>query len=150
MNAKRVDLKWRKINAGVFLVLAMIALQSCGAQWHLKRAIAKDPNIAADTIVKIDTTLITKSAEIRDTLVLHDTIEKEIRTDRVVVKVQRFHDTLRIAAECLPDTIRLTTKVPIERIVIQKERRPLIKEIRLILLLILLISLVMLFIKLNT
>lgn len=145
-----MDHRWRKIKSAVIILLATFVLQSCGAQWHLKRAIAKDPTIAADTIVKIDTTIITQGAKISDTLVLHDTIEKEIRTNGVIVKVQRFHDTIRIAAECLPDTIRLITEVPIERVVLKEERRPLFKEIRLILLLILLISVVMLFMRINT
>ncbi len=150
MNARSADRRCGKIGRASLFVLILFVLQSCGAQWHLKRAIAKDPTIAADTIVKIDTTIVTQGAQISDTLVLHDTIEKEIRTDGVIVKIQRFQDTIRIAAECLPDTIRLITEVPIDRVVLKKEKRPLFKEIRLILLLILLISVVILFIKMNT
>ena len=40
----------------LWLVVTATLLSSCSAQWHLKRAIAKDPSLKRDTIVKIDTT----------------------------------------------------------------------------------------------
>ena len=52
-------------------------LTSCGASWHLKRAIAKNPALARDTVLRIDTTIISQSVEIRDTILIKevDTIQ---------------------------------------------------------------------------
>lgn len=100
-----------------------MGLQSCGAGYHLKRAIAKDPTIVGDTIVRVDTTIVTNEVEVRDTLVLHDTIVREIQKDGVVVRLQRIHDTVIVEATCPPDTIRIEKTIPVDRIV-YKEAEP--------------------------
>ena len=88
-------------------VVTALMLTSCGASWHLKRAIAKDPTIMNDTIVKVDTTFVTDEIRLTDTLVVRDTIVREIKKDNAVVRVQKIHYTIRIDVIFPPDTIRI-------------------------------------------
>ena len=107
--------------ATIVVILAM--LSSCGASWHLKRAIEKDPTIAGDTIVRVDTTIVTNERRITDTLVVNDTIVREIKSNGVRASIQRIHDTIRVDVVCPPDTIRVAMEVPVDRI-IYKEKPP--------------------------
>lgn len=91
----------------VSVLSTALLLQSCGAQWHLKRAIAKDPTIVQDTVVRMDTTVITKSVELRDTITLTEVDTVTIQSNGVVVDIRRYYDTLLVDVECLPDTITI-------------------------------------------
>lgn len=107
----------------LWLISVMLLLQSCGAKYHLSRAIAKDPTILESVAVKMDTTIITENKAIRDTLILQriDTITLE--RNAVRVKIKRIHDTIQIEAECLPDTIRIQKVVNVPQVV-YKEAKP--------------------------
>ena len=115
---------------------------SCGASWHLKRAIAKDPTIAKDTIVRVDTTIVTAERRVVDTLVVRDTIVREIKSNGARVRIQRLHDTIRVDVVCPPDTIRITKSIPVDRIIYKTKavKRSLLDQLGVILFLILLIS----------
>lgn len=106
----------------VWVVIFATILQSCGASYHLKRAIAKDPTIMNDTIVKVDTTFVTDEIRLTDTLVVRDTIVREIKKDNAVVRVQKIHDTIRIDVICPPDTIRFVDEIEVERIIYQDKK----------------------------
>ena len=113
----------------VAVLIAMFAvLQSCGAGWHLKRAIAKDPTIANDTIVRVDTTVVTQSIRAVDTLVVRDTITREIVRNDVRIRLKRIHDTIRVDVVCPPDTIRVVAEVPVDRIIYKEEALPLYRR----------------------
>ena len=105
-----------------------MCVQSCGASYHLKRAIAKDPTIVADTIVRIDTTVVTESIRAVDTLIVKDTIVREIVREGVQIKLQRIHDTIRVDVVCPPDTIRVVAEVPVERIIYEQKPLPLYRR----------------------
>ena len=105
-----------------------VALQSCGASWHLKRAIAKDPTIVADTIIRIDTSVVTQSINVVDTLVVNDTIVREVVREGVQIKVQRIHDTIRVDVVCPPDTVHIRTEIPMERIIYKEQPMPLYRR----------------------
>lgn len=125
MIVKRAEVDWPFIMAVIRVVLLIAAftmLSGCGSQWHLKRAIAKDPTILADTIVRFDTTIVTDSRTLVDTLVIRDTIMREIVRDGVKVRLQIVRDTIRFDVECPPDTIRVVRDVAVERL-IYKERK---------------------------
>ena len=107
----------------VWVVITAAILQSCGASWHLKRAIAKDPTIMNDTIVKVDTTFVTDEIRLTDTLVVRDTIVREIKKDNAVVRVQKIHDTIRIDVVCPPDTIRFVDEIMVDRIIFKEPKR---------------------------
>lgn len=127
MNVKRVVRNWLRKEENIEIIFAVIrllviiamfaTLASCGAQYHLRRALAKDPNIAKDTIVKIDTTIVTEEKILSDTIVIHDTIVREIKQDGVIVKLQRIHDTILIDAICESDTIEIMKEVEVIRVI---------------------------------
>ena len=95
----------------------VLLLTSCSAQWHLKKAMQKDPSILEkDTLVVTDTVVVppvvttdTVISKQQDTIV----VEKE----RLKVRVIRNVDTLIIDAKCDSDTIVQTIEVPFEKIV---------------------------------
>ena len=106
----------------LWLISVVFLLQSCGAKYHLSRAIAKDPTILESVAVKLDTTIITENKAIRDTLILQriDTITLE--RNAVRVKIKRIHDTIQIDAECLPDTIRIQKVVEVPQVVYEEKK----------------------------
>lgn len=117
---KRVVARWvgRTIGAGLITLL----LVSCGAKYHLKRAIAKDPTILDSVAVKVDTIIVTENKALRDTLILKriDTITLE--RNAVRVKIKRVHDTIMVDAECLPDTIRIEKVVKVPQVVYEEKK----------------------------
>ena len=125
MIVKRAEVDWPFIMAVIRVVLLITAftmLSGCGSQWHLKRAIAKDPTILADTIVRFDTTIVTDSRTLVDTLVIRDTIMREIVRDGVKVRLQIVRDTIRFDVECPPDTIRVVRDVAVERLIYKEKK----------------------------
>lgn len=118
-------MQYRKQRGMRFLwgVIISLLLSSCGAQWHLKRAIAKDPTIAQDTVLRIDTTIITESIELRDTITLLKLDTITIERDGVVVHIERRFDTLFVDVECPPDTVRVFKEVPLVQYVPEKKER---------------------------
>ena len=133
---------WRPRMRFVWLVGLALLVQSCGASWHLRRAIAKDPTILADAIVRVDTTILRDEIKVVDTLVVHDTITREIVRDGVQIKVKRVHDTIRLDVVCPPDTIRVVAEVPVEQVVIQEKAVPMYRRVITMLYLILAIIIV--------
>jgi len=89
------------------LIPLAITLSSCGADWHLKRAIAKDPTLVRAQPVRFDTIVVTKERKLTDTIVMHDVDTITIENDRVRVRLVRSYDTLMVEGTCLPDTIRI-------------------------------------------
>ena len=98
-------------------------LTSCNAQYHLKRAVAKDPTILMDTIVRVDTTIVTDEVNVVDTLIVRDTIVREIEREGVKIKIQRLHDTIRVDVVCPPDTIELFTEVEVPQFIYKEAQR---------------------------
>lgn len=136
---------WGVIKRWSVVAITASMMWSCGASWHLKRAIAKDPTIARDTIVRVDTTIVTNERRVVDTLVVRDTIVREIVRDGARVRIQRLHDTIRVDVVCPPDTIRVVAEVPVDRIIYKTKavKRSLLDQVGVILFLILLITIAM-------
>ena len=100
----------------------MLLLTSCSAQWHLKRAVQKDPLILEkDTLVVTDT-VVSPPVAITDTVTLkqHDTIT--VVKDRLKVQLVKVQDTIIIDAVCDSDTIITTIEVPYEKIVYVQQK----------------------------
>jgi hypothetical protein len=87
----------------LFLISAIL-LTGCSANYHLKRAIAKGANVY---IERRDTTIITKERTLRDTLILNTVDSVVVTKDKVIVKLVRNHDTIRLSAICKSDTIKV-------------------------------------------
>ncbi len=100
----------------------VLLLTSCSAQWHLKKAVQKDPAILEKDTLVVTTTVVSPPVAITDTVTLkqHDTIT--IVKDRLKVQLIKVNDTITINAECASDTIVQTINVPYDRVVyIEKE-----------------------------
>lgn len=116
---KRVDLKWLRgiIGAGVITLLFV----SCGAKYHLNRAIAKDPTLLDSVALKVDTIVITENKALRDTIILQEYDTITLERNSVRIKLNRLYDTLRVEAECLPDTIRIRKEIKVPQVVYQEK-----------------------------
>ena len=93
------------------LILAMIALlSSCSANWHLKKAIAKDPSILTEGVVveTVTDTIEVVVPELRvDTL--HewsvDTVNTYVDRVRIRTKVDTVQRTVYVDVVCPADTV---------------------------------------------
>lgn len=103
-------------------LILLSSLMSCSAQWHLKKAVQKDPLILEKDTLVVTTTVVSPPVAITDTVTLkqHDTIT--IVKDRLKVQLVKVNDTITINAECASDTIVTTIEVPYEKIVYVKEK----------------------------
>jgi len=104
-------------------------LSSCSAQWHLKRAIKKDPTIVKqDTAVVVDT-VVTPPVTLTDTITLAQRDTITLVKDRLKVKIIRSSDTIRVDAVCESDTIVSIVEVPYDKI-IYVEQKTLLQKIQ--------------------
>ena len=104
-------------------------LSSCSAQWHLKRAIKKDPTIVRqDTAVVVDT-VVTPPVTLTDTITLAQRDTITLVKDRLKVKIVRSSDTIRVDAVCESDTIVSIVEVPYDKI-IYVEQKTLLQKIQ--------------------
>ena len=100
----------------------LLLLTSCSAQWHLRKAVQKDPMILKKDTLVVQDTLVVPPVVLKDTVTWrqHDTIT--ITKDRLRVKIVKVNDTLIIDAKCDSDTIVRTIEVPYDKIVyVEKE-----------------------------
>ena len=90
----------------------LFTLVSCSANWHLRKAIAKDPTIIqAQVITVVDTVIITPPERVETTLVALPIDTITIERERLKIKIRRIHDTLIVDGECKSDTIRITETI---------------------------------------
>ena len=103
-------------------LILVLSLTSCSAQWHLKKAVQKDPMILKKDTLVVQDTFVVPPVVLKDTVTLkqHDTIT--ITKDRLRVKIVKVNDTLIIDAKCDSDTIVRTIEVPYDKVVyVEKE-----------------------------
>jgi len=136
-----VILKTQMIVRLAVLSLCVI-LTSCGANFHLNRAIAKDPTMLQKQVVRVDTMLITKEKILRDTIVSnkYDTINTI--KNNVSLRIVRINDTIIVDAICPQDTIFFTKEIEVDKIVYSKKR-----SLEVILLWVFIITLLLLYLK---
>ena len=90
----------------------LFTLVSCSANWHLRKAIAKDPTIIKPQVITlIDTVIITPPERVETTLVALPIDTITIERERLKIKIRRIHDTLIVDGECKSDTIRITETI---------------------------------------
>ena len=105
-----------------FCIFIGFALSSCSSEWHLRKAIAKDPSILQPKeLVLIDTVVVVPSLRV-DTLAYFRTDTITIQKERLRVQIKRIHDTLRISAECQADTVRIFKEVEVPGPVVYRPR----------------------------
>lgn len=103
------------------LLLLMLLMSSCSAQWHLQKAVKKDPAILEKKVITVTDTVVTEPIVVKDTVTLAQTDTVEIVKDRFRVKIIRSFDTLMIDGGCEADTIIRTVEVPVETLVYKEK-----------------------------
>jgi len=103
----------------------VLSLTSCSAQWHLKKAVQKDPLILVKDTLIVNDTVVSPPVAITDTVIMkqHDTIT--LVKDRLSVKIVKVNDTITIDAICDSDTIIRVIEVPYDKIVYVEKEKPL-------------------------
>lgn len=123
MTITRPDPDTIKVIAIISLI-CLVALTSCSASFHLRRAIEKDPTIIQPEIVQVvDTVIITPLERVETTFVALPMDTITIEKERLRIKIRRIHDTLRVEGECRSDTITITETIELPP-VIKYEDRP--------------------------
>lgn len=97
---------------GVVKCLFVVVLfGSCSAEYHLKKAIEKNPKIITEKVIrKVDTLIIRDSIKIENTYVTKSIDTIVIDNERFNTTIYRYHDTLRLLQVIKGDTVRIETK----------------------------------------
>ena len=106
-----------------------VLLPSCSAQWHLKRAVHKDPTILQKDTLVVQDTVVTPPVAITDTVILKQQDTIKLVKDRLKVEIVRVNDTITIDAICDSDTIISIVEVPYDKI-IYVEQKTLLQKIQ--------------------
>ena len=102
-------------------VLIGLLFWSCGAKYHLNRAIAKDPQILDSVVLKVDTLIITQKEEVRDTLILEKVDTITLERNGIRIDLRRVYDTIEVDVQCPSDTIRISKEIRVPQIVYQEK-----------------------------
>ena len=93
-----------------------LLLTGCSAEWHLRKALRKDPSLLTTKTVTVMDTVVTEPIVVRDTTILEERDTIEIVKDRFRVKIVRSFDTLMIDGGCDADTIYREIKVAVPQV----------------------------------
>ena len=105
------------------LLIIALSLSSCSAQWHLRKAIKKDPSVLRKDTVVVTDTIVTAPVSVRDTITLQQRDTITITKDRLKVNIVRSFDTIMVDAICESDTIVQVIEVPVPSIVMKDSDR---------------------------
>jgi len=96
------------------VIVLLVMLTGCSAEWHLKKAIKKNPSLIQPSVHTIDTIVIRDSVAFTDTFVSKTIDTLTIEKEGVKTIVYRNHDIIKIRTIVKPDTIRIqkTIRVP--------------------------------------
>ena len=104
-------------------LITIVLLSSCSAQWHLKRAVKKDPTLLkTDTIAIVDT-IVTPPVTLTDTVITRAQDTVVVQKDKLKVQVVRSYDTIMVDAVCESDTIVQIVEVPVPSVVMRDSDR---------------------------
>ena len=106
----------------LILLSAILILSGCSAEWHLSRAIKKDPSILQPKTMIVTDTVVTDPIVVRDTVTTSAVDTIEIVKDRFRVKIMRSYDTLVIDGGCDADTIVRTVRVDVPQLVVGESK----------------------------
>ena len=104
------------------LIIILVMLTGCSAQYHLKQAIKKNPAMAQISVYGIDTIFVRDSVTITDTFNTKTIDTLTIEKDGVKTIVYRNHDVIRIKTVVKADTIRFTKTITLPPQIQYKER----------------------------
>jgi len=108
-------------------ILISLLFVGCSANWHIKKAIKKDPSILlTDTITVVDTLrVITNNVSTDSTFILsRDTVV--LKKDKLTIKHYYYRDSIYLWGECEADTIYqpFEVEVPVDKIIINEPLFP--------------------------
>ena len=98
--------------------LLILILSGCSAEWHLSKAVKKNPSLLKERITSVTDTVVVEPIAVRDTVTLSKVDTVEIVKDRFRVKIMRSYDTLIIDGGCDADTIVRTISVQAPQLVV--------------------------------
>lgn len=102
-----------------YLVVLILFLSSCSAQWHLKKAIQKNPDLLRANKVIVDTLIITDSFFNIDTFTLNEIDTFITDTGKVKITLYKFRDRYTLKTEIEHDTIHFQKEIPCPASIIQ-------------------------------
>lgn len=106
------------------LIIGLLLLSSCSANWHIKRAIKKDPTILlSDTITVNDTIKVTTERVYKDSIFMVSNDTTIIVKDNLIIKHFISNDTVFLSGECdsIIKYIPYEVKVPYKYIIQDKK-----------------------------
>ena len=95
------------------LPLLILILSGCSAEWHLSKAVTKDPSILSTKTMTVMDTVVTEPIAVKDTVTISQVDTVEIVKDKFRVKIMRSYDTLIIDGGCDADTIIRTVSIEV-------------------------------------
>jgi hypothetical protein len=98
-------------------LFAFLILSGCSAEWHLSKAVNKNPSLLKSQTINVTDTIVLPSVELRDTVRLKEVDTITLVKDRFRVKIMRSYDTLIIDGGCDSDTIVRTVTVSVPQLV---------------------------------
>jgi hypothetical protein len=103
-------------------IIILVMSTGCSAEYHLKKAIKKNPAMAQISVYGIDTMFVRDSVTITDTFTTKTIDTLTIEKDGVKTIVYRNHDVIRVQTIVKADTIRYTKTIQLPPQVQYKER----------------------------
>jgi len=103
-------------------IIILVMSTGCSSQWHLKKAIQKNPSLITTSTHIIDTLFVRDSVTITDTFTTEKVDTITIEKDGVKTIVYRNHDIIRIKTIVKADTIRFTKTIQLPPTIQYKER----------------------------
>ena len=101
-------------------LFVILILSGCSAEWHLSKAVKKNPQLLKPTTMIVTDTVVTEPIVVRDTVTTSKVDTIEIVKDKFRVKIMRNYDTLIINGGCDSDTIIRTVTVSVPQLVSQE------------------------------
>ena len=99
------------------LFLATLLLIGCSPEWHIQKAIRKNPELLKQTTMIVTDTVVTDPIVVKDTVIISQVDTVEIIKDKFRVKIMRSYDTLIIDGGCDSDTVVRTITVAVPQLV---------------------------------
>jgi hypothetical protein len=105
------------------LLILIILLSSCSAEWHLKKAIKKDPEIVSNILIYKYDTLWTNSIRLQDSVSIDFRDSVLITNDTIVIKLKKTaNNNISVDAKVVPYPIyRKVTQY--KTVIKQKEKK---------------------------
>lgn len=122
--SKLPPVKSELFKRGTKAIAILVLLTSCSSEWHINRAIKKDPTILHPTTFTIDTIVVTESHAIHDTFVSTEYDTMVVEDSFVYTQIVRERDVIKVYTKCKGDTIRITKSVNVPQVIYKERTKP--------------------------